>query len=86
MLAPPCLILPVALDRTAKLPLRDSTSHLAKRKKEKTVTPMDCSLPGSFVHGIFQVRILEWVAISYSRGISGLGSDGEDRRLVKKEH
>ena len=29
--------------------------------------PMDCSLPGSSVHGIFQVRILEWVAISFSR-------------------
>ena len=31
---------------------------------------MNCSLPGSFVHGIFQVRILEWVAISYPRGSS----------------
>ena len=30
--------------------------------------PMDCSLPGSLVHGIFQARILEWVAISFSRG------------------
>ena len=29
--------------------------------------PMDCSLPGSSVHGVFQARILEWVAISYSR-------------------
>ena len=29
--------------------------------------PMDCSLPGSSVHGIFQARILEWVAISFSR-------------------
>ena len=29
--------------------------------------PMDCSPPGSFVHGIFQTRILEWVIISYSR-------------------
>ena len=29
--------------------------------------PMDCSLPGSSVHGIFQVRILEWVAISFSK-------------------
>ena len=28
--------------------------------------PMDCSRPGSSVHGIFQARILEWVAISYS--------------------
>ena len=26
--------------------------------------PMDCSLPGSSIHGIFQARVLEWVAIS----------------------
>ena len=32
--------------------------------------PMDCSPPGSSVHGIFQARILEWVAISSSRGSS----------------
>ena len=30
--------------------------------------PMDCSTPGSSVHGIFQARILKWVAISSSRG------------------
>ena len=30
--------------------------------------PMDCSLPGSSVHGIFQARVLEWVAIAFSRG------------------
>ena len=30
--------------------------------------PMDCSLPGSSIHGIFPERILEWVAISFSRG------------------
>ena len=29
--------------------------------------PMDCSLPGSTVHGIFQARLQEWVAISFSR-------------------
>ena len=29
---------------------------------------MDCSPPGSSVHGISQARILEWVAISFSRG------------------
>ena len=29
--------------------------------------PMDCRLPGSSVHGIFQARVLEWVAISFSR-------------------
>ena len=32
--------------------------------------PMDCSLPGSSVHGIFQAIVLEWIAISFSRGPS----------------
>ena len=30
------------------------------------VDPMDCSLPGSSVHGIFQARVLEWGAIAFS--------------------
>ena len=29
--------------------------------------PMDCSLPGSCVHGIFQAIVLEWIAMSFSR-------------------
>ena len=49
-----------------------------ERKKESEVTqscptlcgPMDCSLPGSSVHGIVQATVLEWVAISFSRGSS----------------
>ena len=28
--------------------------------------PLDCSLPGSLVHGIFHARVLEWVAIAFS--------------------
>ena len=32
--------------------------------------PMDCSLPGSSVHGIFQATILEWVSMLSSRGSS----------------
>ena len=32
--------------------------------------PMDCSPPGSSVHGISQARILEWVAVHFSRGSS----------------
>ena len=32
--------------------------------------PMDCSPPGSSVHGILQARVLEWVGISFSRGSS----------------
>ena len=51
-------------------------ANLYLRKEETEVTqscptlcdPMDCSLAGSSLHGIFQVRILEWVAISFSRG------------------
>ena len=38
---------------------------------------MDCSLPGSSVHGILQARILEWVAISFSRG-SDLPNPGNE--------
>ena len=32
--------------------------------------PMDCSLSGSSVHGIFQAIVLEWIAISFSKGSS----------------
>ena len=37
--------------------------------------PMDCSLPDSSVHGIFQARVLEWVAIAFSsyRLVEGKG-------------
>ena len=40
--------------------------------------PMDCSLPGSSVHGILQARILEWVAMKQNEGITeeGLKLDG----------
>ena len=34
--------------------------------------PMDCSPPSSSVHGIFQARILEWVAVPFSRGKENL--------------
>ena len=34
--------------------------------------PIDCSLPGSSIHGIFQARVLQWVSISFSRGSSQL--------------
>ena len=35
--------------------------------------PMDCSSPGSSVHGILQARVLEWVAISFSSGLPNSG-------------
>ena len=42
--------------------------------------PMDSSPPGSSVHGIFQARILEWVAISFPRGI--FLTQGSNRHLL----
>ena len=50
---------------------RDLVSHplLLGKEGESEVTqlwPTDCSLPGFSVHGIFQARVLEWVAISFS--------------------
>ena len=42
--------------------------------------PMDSGLPGSAVHGIFQARILEWAAISFSRG----SSQPRDRTRVSR--
>ena len=35
--------------------------------------PMDCSLPGSSIHGIFQARVLEWVAIAFSCAAAAAG-------------
>ena len=39
--------------------------------------PMDCSLPGSSVHGSFQTRVLEWVAIAFS--------NDQPRQHIKKQ-
>ena len=55
--------------------------HFPLRGKESEVAQscptlcMDCSLPGSSIHGIFQARVLEWVAISFSRRSSQQGSN-----------
>ena len=43
--------------------------HFAAKSLQSCLTlcdPMDCSLPGSSVHGIFQARVLEWGAIAFS--------------------
>ena len=43
---------------------------LAAQSSPTLCNPMDCSQPGSSVHGILQARVLEWVAIPFSRGSS----------------
>ena len=56
-----------------------------QKKKESEVAqscptlsdPMDCSLPGSSIHGIFQARVLEWGAIAFT--------DDQPRQHIKKQ-
>ena len=62
--------------------LKFSSKHVEKMRKKKKVkllvaepcpalcNRLDCGPPGSYIHGILQVTILEWVAISFSRGSS----------------
>ena len=68
-----CISTAESLDFHLKL-----SQHLTSYESESEVAqscptlcdPMDCSLLGSSVHGTFQVKVLEWVAISFSRGSS----------------
>ena len=66
---------PNTLLAIAYCPLDSSDMHVCMHAKSlqshlTLCNPMDCSLPGSSVHGIVQAKILEWVAISSSRGSS----------------
>ena len=62
-----------------------------KVKSESEVTqscltlsdPMDCSLPGSSIHGIFQARVLEWGAIAFSSFRELLATNSLDRAGVE---
>ena len=40
--------------------------------------PVDCSPPGSSIHGVLQARVLEWVAIAFSRGSSRPGENKQN--------
>ena len=63
----------LVMDREAWTWLRDWSKVKWNEVAQSCPTlcdPMDCSLPGFSVHGIFQARILEWVSISSSRGSS----------------
>ena len=48
--------------------------------------PMDCSLPGSSVHGIFQARVLEWGAIAFSVASTILLHTMSDINIYNKNH
>ena len=61
----PALATPYPKQSQPSLPLK-----VKSLSRVRLCDPVDCSLPGSSVHGIFQARVLEWVAISFSRGSS----------------
>ena len=66
------------LDEAVQVLYRERKPAILNRKVKVLVSqlclilcdPRDCSTPGSSAHGILQARILEWVAISFSRGSS----------------
>ena len=58
-----------------KIPLEEGPKHkdvkvFVAQSWSTLCDPVDCSPPGSSVHGIFQARILEWVAIPFFTGSS----------------
>ena len=69
-------LLPVPPRKALKKILHKDNSYTFPWSEVKSLShvrlcnPMDCSPSGSSVHGILQARILEWVAISFSRGFS----------------
>ena len=76
----------------SSLDLDKNSTHEMKVKSESEVAqscptlcdPTDCSLPGSSVHGIFQAIVLEWIAISFSRGSSQPGDWIRVSRIVDR--
>ena len=63
-------------ERLYKIGLNDPDNHdglvthlepgILECEVKRALGPMDCSLPGSSIHGIFQARVLEWGAIAFS--------------------
>ena len=53
-------------ERCPWFPLETRPDSPGESRMPTLSDPMDCSLPGSSVHGIFQARVLEWGAIAFS--------------------
>ena len=72
---PPNQLILSPQNASASIPFNASVSvYLAAQSCLALCGPMSCSPPGYSDHGIFQARILAWVAISYSRGSSRPGA------------
>ena len=66
----------VPAEHWVEFPLRYSRFSLVAQSCPTLCDPKDCSLSVSSIHGISQARILEWVAISFSKGSSRLRNPG----------
>ena len=65
---PECMLYLVYLLKIKAKHCSSGSSNEKKKKKQKLLcSPMDCSSPGSSIHGIFQPRILERLVIPFSR-------------------
>ena len=62
--------MPLHLWALATLVVKSESESEVAQSCPTLCDPMDCSLSGSSIHGIFQARVLEWIAISFSRGYS----------------
>ena len=66
----------------AHCPSESEKWKLVAQSRPTLCSPMDCSSPGSSVHGILQARTLEWVAIPLCRGSSQLFTDWATREIT----
>ena len=62
----------IMLLNESAVPLLNIYPEKSEVKSLSLCNPMDCSLPGFSIHGILQAKVLEWVAIDFSRGSSRL--------------
>ena len=68
---PPLLLFPLGSHRCVLYVAHNSCVCAKSLQLYPTLcNPMNCSPPDSSVHGVFQARILEWVAIPFSKGSS----------------
>ena len=69
-----------------QLLIQFSSVQFSRSVVSNSCNPMDCSPPGSSVHGILQARILEWVAISFSSCIGGADQNNPQEKEMQKRH
>ena len=66
----PCTLRGLRTEKVGCWPQRAENESEVAQSCPTLSDHMDCSPPGSSIHGILQARVLEWVAISFSRGSS----------------